>query len=149
MGKVPSVGTWIDAASAGTTDALVALRPDLAVLLAELQSGATASVGEHLQSLMAVRVAQMVGDQPFVDAADPALVDQATNWYKHADVSAAERATLDLTESFVMDVHSITDEQVQHLRELIGDQGVMDVMLNLAVLDGFTKFRRVFAEGSQ
>ena len=150
MGTLDGVtGTWIETAAGGTTEALVALRPELADLLAALEAGATASVGARLQALLAVRVAQMVGDEPFVVAADPVIVEQARQWPTHSAVTDVERAALDLCESFVMDAHSVTDEQVVRLQGLVGDQGTIDVLLNLAVLDGFTKFRRVFAEGSQ
>ena len=44
-----------------------------------------------------------------------------------------------------MDAHSVSDEQIVRIQKLVGDATTIDVLMNLAVLDGFTKFRKVFA----
>jgi len=144
------VGTsWLESVSGTTTRELTALRPDLAALIAELESNAAANVGERTQQLMAIRAAQMVGDPEFLAGADATLVEQATKWPTHPEVTEFERAALDVCESFIMDAHSVTDEQVVRLQRLAGDDGAVGVLLNLAVIDGFTKFRKVFTQGGR
>lgn len=145
----PMGTSWLETVSGTTTEELIALRPDLAALIVDLQSNAAASVGERTQQLLAVRAAQMIGDPEFLAAADPALVEQATKWPTHPGVSEFERAALDVCESFIMDAHSVTDEQVVRLQRLAGDDGAVGVLLNLAVIDGFTKFRKVFTQGGR
>ena len=58
-----------------------------------------------------------------------------------------ERAVLEVCETFLIDHHSMTDEQVARLQHLLGAQGAVAVLMNIGFIDGFTKFRRVFTEG--
>lgn len=141
--------SWLESVRGTTTRELTALRPDLAALIAELEANAAAGVGERTQQLMAVRAAQMVGDPEFLAAADPTIVEMAVKWPTHADLSDFERAALEVCEAFIMDAHSVTDEQVVRLQRLAGDEGAIAVLLNLAVIDGFTKFRKVFTQGGR
>jgi len=138
-------GTWLASATGGSTAALTALRPQLAALVERFHAEAAAGVPARLRTLLATRVSQMVGE-PDGAATDPEIARLARRWPTDPGVSEAERAALDLCESFVMDAHSVTDEQVQRLQAAMGDNGAVAVFMNLAILDGFAKFRRVFAE---
>ncbi len=140
--------SWLDSAEGGTTADLAALRPDLAALIAQFDAQAATSIGDRLRSLLEARVAQLVGDAVTLEATDAAVLELARTWPTNPEINGAERAALDLCESFVMDAHSVTDDQVVRLQQLLGDDGAVAVFMNLALLDGFTKFRRVFAEGN-
>ena len=83
-----------------------------------------------------------------ISSADPALVTVVSNWSSDPSVNEVERAALEVCEVFLMDHHSITDDQIIRLHQLLGDQGAVAVLMNIAMLDGFTKFRRVFSEGA-
>lgn len=139
------MGTWLPGVDEASLDALLAQRPDLATLIGELREHGSASIGERLQSMLAIRAAQLIGDDAVIAAADPALVRAVTDWPTDPSVSELERACLDVCESFIMDAHSVSDEQIVRIQKLVGDATTIDVLMNLAVLDGFTKFRKVFA----
>lgn len=149
MTTIEPMGTWLPGVDEAGLDALLAQRPDLAVLIAELRDHGIASIGERLQTMLAIRAAQLIGDGDVIAAADPVLVRVVTDWPTDPSVSELERACLDVCESFIMDAHSVSDEQIVRIQKLVGDATTIDVLMNLAVLDGFTKFRKVFAQGGQ
>jgi len=139
--------TWLESASAPTTAGLTALRPELGDLIARFQTDSATAIGARLHDLLAARVAQLVGDAVGIGEASAAIAEQARSWPTHPEVSDVERVALELCECFIMDVHSVTDDQVGRLAELLGNDGAVAVLMDLALLDGFTKFRRVFSEG--
>ena len=142
----PAMGeTWINAAADSSAESLLALRPDLAGHLEAFDSHAAASIGPRLRTLLEIRAAQLLRNEGYVASADPELVDQATNWYSHAALSDVERTSIEVCEAFLIDHHSITDDQILRLQHLLGEQGTVALLMNIAMLDGFTKFRRVFA----
>jgi hypothetical protein len=148
FGTMPVVGaTWLASVSGSGVDDLVALRPDLAALLAEFRGESRGALGDRLCDLLTIRAAQLIGDGDVVARADPALVAQATSWPTDPAVGDLERACLDLCESFIMDAHAVTDDQVVAVQALLGDAGTIAVLMHLALVDGFTKFHRVFAGG--
>lgn len=149
MTTIEPMGTWLPGVDEAGLDALLAQRPDLAVLITELRDHGIASIGERLQTMLAIRAAQLIGDGDVIAAADPVLVRVVTDWPTDPSVSELERACLDVCESFIMDAHSVSDEQIVRIQKLVGDATTIDVLMNLAVLDGFTKFRKVFAQGGQ
>jgi hypothetical protein len=139
--------TWIEGAAGASAEGVLALRPELAEHVAAFDAHARASIGERLRSLLEIRGAQLLRDPAALEAADPALIEQATRWYDHPGLSEVERAALEVCETFLLDHHSMTDEQVVRLQQLLGEQGAVAVLMNIAMIDGFTKFRRVFTEG--
>jgi hypothetical protein len=140
------VATWLPSAASGSTADLTALRPELAELIERFDAEAAAGIEAHLRRLLAALVADLVRDPAGLAATSPDIAEQLASWPRHPAVSDAERAALELAESFVMDVHSITDEQVARVQSFLGNQGAVAVLMNLALLDGLTKFRRVFGE---
>ena len=146
---IAAVGnTWIQGAPDASREGLLSLRPDLAEHVEAYDNQARASIGERLRSLLEIRGAQLLRDEVTVRSADPNLVEQATRWHDHPDVSEVERAALEVCETFLLDHHSMTDEQVVRLQRLVGEQGTVAILMNISMIDGFTKFRRVFTEGT-
>lgn len=139
--------TWIHGAPDASREGLLSLRSDLAEHVEAYDAQARDSIGSRLRTLLEIRGAQLLRDETTVRSADPNLVEQATRWYDHPDVSEVERAALEVCETFLLDHHSMTDEQVVRLQRLVGEQGAVAILMNIAMIDGFTKFRRVFTEG--
>lgn len=140
--------SWVIGARDASVEGVLALRPDLAEHVVAFDTHARASIGDRLRALLAIRGAQLLRDADSLAAADPALVEQATNWPGHPEVSPEERLALEICETFLIDHHSMTDEQVARLHQTFGEQGAVAVLMNIAMIDGFTKFRRVFTEGA-
>lgn len=140
--------SWVIGAADASVEGVLALRPDLAERITAFDEHARASIGDRLRTLLGIRGAQLLRDANALAAADPDLIDQATNWPTHPAVSADERLALEICETFLMDHHSMTDEQVSRLQQFFGDQGAVAVLMNISMIDGFTKFRRVFTEGT-
>ena len=140
--------SWIHGASDASTGGLLALRADLGAHVEEFEQHARASIGERLRCLMELRGAQLLRDTETLAAADPALAKQAANWHDDPTLTEAERTALEVCETFLIDHHSMTDEQIVRLQSLFGDQGAVAVLMNISMIDGFTKFRRVFTEGA-
>jgi hypothetical protein len=139
--------TWVQGAGDSSLESLLALRPDLAGRILAFDAHASAAIGPRLRALLEIRAAQLLRDEGYVQDADPALVEQATNWYSHPALSEVERVSLEVCETFLIDHHSITDEQIVRLQRLVGEQGTVALLMNVGMLDGFTKFRRVFSAG--
>lgn len=139
--------TWIHGAPDASREGLLSLRPDLAEHVEAFDAQATAAIGSRLRSLLEIRGAQLLRDEATVRSGDPNLVEQATRWYDHPDLSELERTALEVCETFLLDHHSMTDEQVVRLQRLVGEQGTVAILMNISMIDGFTKFRRVFTEG--
>lgn len=140
--------TWIHGAPNASRNGLLGLRPDLAEHVDAYDAQARSAIGDRLRTLLEIRGAQLLRDEVTVRSADPNLVEQATRWSNHPDISEVERAALEVCETFLMDHHSMTDEQVVRLQRLVGEQGAVAILMNIAMIDGFTKFRRVFTEGA-
>ncbi|MEL6893589.1 MAG: hypothetical protein AAFP84_18500 [Actinomycetota bacterium] len=88
-----------------------------------------ASVPGRLASLLEDRVRRLHGD---ADASRPP-----------DDLTAAERAVIEVAEQFVVDVHGLTDDGFERLREYFRDDEIVAVMFHLACLDGFGKLDAV------
>ena len=150
LSTIGDVGTtWLPGVDDDTVAALIAQRPDLAGLIVELRDHGAESIGQRLYDMLAIRAAQLIGDADAISSADPMLVRQVTDWPTDPVVSELERACLDVCESFIMDAHSVSDEQIVRIQRIVGDDTTIAVLMNLAVLDGFTKFRKVFSLGGQ
>ena len=57
------------------------------------------------------------------------------DWPADPALDPAERAALELTEQFVIDVAAATDEQVTRLAEQLGDRSVIDFVDALLVVE--------------
>lgn len=64
-----------------------------------------------------------------------------------ATLSPAERLVVDLAEQFVLDVHSVTDEQFAALRGHYDTPEILAMLFEMALNDGFNKMEKVSLEG--
>lgn len=72
-----------------------------------------------------------------------ALLGLSDERVDYADLSPAERQVVDLAEQFVLDVHSVTDEQFAALREHYETPEILAMLFQMALNDGFTKMEKV------
>ncbi len=56
-------------------------------------------------------------------------------------IARLETACLVVAEKFVLDVHSIVDEDIRVLREGLGEPALVALIEAMALFDGFTRFR--------
>lgn len=138
--------SWVVGAGNASVEGVLALRPDLAEHVIAFDDFARASIGARLRSLLEIRGAQLLRDGQTLAVSDPELVAQATSWHNHPALSDDERLALEICETFLMDHHSMTDDQIARLQQQFGEQGAVAVLMNIGMIDGFTKFRRVFSE---
>lgn len=61
----------------------------------------------------------------------------------YAGLSPAERQVVDLAEQFVLDVHSVSDEQFAALREHYETPEILAMLFQMALDDGFNKMEKV------
>ena len=66
----------------------------------------------------------------------------------YAALSSAERQVVDLAEQFVLDVHSVTDEQFAALREHYETPDILAMLFQMALNDGFNKLEKVSLDSS-
>jgi hypothetical protein len=59
------------------------------------------------------------------------------------DLDDAERAVIDVTEQFMVDVHGLTDRQLAVLDAYYSHADIVAIMFHLALVDGFAKLRLV------
>jgi alkylhydroperoxidase family enzyme len=59
------------------------------------------------------------------------------------DLTDAERVVIDVTEQFIVDVHGITDDDFAALGRHYTNEEQVAIMFHLALVDGFTKLRKV------
>lgn len=65
----------------------------------------------------------------------------------YAALSPAERQVVDLAEQFVLDVHSVSDEQFAALREHYETPEILAMLFQMALNDGFNKMEKVSLDG--
>ena len=134
--------SWlIDGAT--SRDDLLALHPGLATDHHRVMDAVWASsVPAQILELCRLRMATLLGntvawDEPRSPAAvtaglDETLVDALSTWATNPAFDAATRACIALAEQYVIDVHSITDEQVVDVATHIGSDGVVTLTTALA-----------------
>lgn len=95
---------------------------------------AWAATDRRLLELCRDRMAMLLGHEPTTDTFDAARVEELSSW-PSAGLPAAEVAALALTEQYMIDVSSVTNEQVGALREHLGDAGVANFVNALLVVE--------------
>lgn len=117
--------TWLGVASPGE---LLAGQTAVGPSVVQLRELAAASTPGRTGELIVARVAQMIDGTPA--AAVPA--------------DEAERAVVALAEQFLIDAHGVDDTLVSALAQWYTEAEVVAIMFHLALVDGFTKFAKVF-----
>jgi alkylhydroperoxidase family enzyme len=64
-----------------------------------------------------------------------------SRWATDPSFSAAERAAIAFAELFVIDVHAVTDDDVEAMRQHLSDTEIAGLCNALAVWDGFMRVR--------
>lgn len=111
----------------GDTDSLVSL--DAAY------SAAWNATDEHLLAICRDRVAMLLGHTGRLDAMSSDNQETLSAWRTSVAYTDCERATLDFTEQYVIDVASISNSQVDALRTHLGDEGLVSFVNALLVVE--------------
>jgi alkylhydroperoxidase family enzyme len=127
------LATWLD-----DSDALVALDAAYAA--------AWKATDEALLTLCHDRVAVLLGHSgrchpmPFDDQESPSV------WSQSEASTARERAALDYTEQYIVDVSSMSNDQASALREHLGDEGLVSFTNALLVIEQRMTLELAFEE---
>ena len=81
--------------------------------------------------------------QASLERAESALSEKLKNWYSSPEFTDGEKAILEITEQFVLDVHSVTDEQFEKLRKYFSTPDILAMLFHVALCDGFGKLEKV------
>jgi hypothetical protein len=109
------------------TDALVAL--DAA------HEAAWAAVDDDLLTLCRNRMAMLRRHEPTLGTMSADEHEALSRWPTSPEYGDLERAALDFTEQYLIDVASIDDEQVARLARHLGEPGVVDFVNALLVVE--------------
>ena len=109
---------------------LLAARPSLAALVGSLRRDARAGAPGRSAALITARVEQIVNGHGTLDG--------------FGTLSDGEQAVLAVTEQFLLDAHAIDDSMIGALSQHYAPADLVAIMFHLALVDGFTKFNRVF-----
>lgn len=102
----------------------------------------------RLHLAMQHRVEAELRPAPGTDAAKAAAV-LADRWADDASISAAERAALEFTAYYVLDVQSISDAVAAKVVEHFGEPGLVALLEALGVLDGRLRLQLLFGRLDQ
>lgn len=117
-----NLADWLD-----DTDALAALDAAYAA--------AWSSTDPELLALCRDRIAMLLRHPPTVDAMTDDDRRTLSGWATSDAFTARERAALDFTEQYVVDVAALSDEQAGRLREHLGDEGLVSFVNALLVIE--------------
>lgn len=143
----------LDADVTGTTALLTRVLvdlPEVAEALDAAHRAAWATVEPRLLELCRLRAAQLIGCRgeasvitPGADVPD-ALVAQVAGWPSADVFDERDRAVLAWCEQFVIDVASMTDDQVDAVRTWLGDDGVVNLTNAFLVIEQRQRLRAMW-----
>lgn len=116
----------LDACLAGT-DTLTALD--------DAYDAAWGATDADLLRICRDRMAMLRRDGATLAALSDVELDELRRWPTSERYGPVERAALDFTEQYLIDVASVSDDQVAALRAHLGDQGVVDFVNALLVVE--------------
>ena len=112
------------------TDAILeqhlAANPDVLEQLNLARDAAWSTVDNRILGLCEQRIREILGVAESVELA---------NWYSDTNLSPAEKSCLAFTEEYMIDVASLSDETAAKVRELLGDQAMVDFVSALLVVE--------------
>lgn len=155
-GSSETAGSWLVGPDA-TIDRVLALRPDLAELWHDLDDElwTDPTMDPVVLELCRLRVAQlhratgsMAHRTPSAVAAGLTedLVEALPSWATDDRFDSTVRAALTVAELFVIDVHAVTDEQMEAASDALGSSALTTLCTALAVWDGICRFERVLVD---
>jgi alkylhydroperoxidase family enzyme len=138
------------ASEGGGLAAILAVAPEVHDDLERLRSLATSAFDPVVVELCQHHLAMFIGADPEPTAAAelPGVREKLENlssWPTSPLFSATERACLSLTEQFVIDVSSITDDDVATVSAHLGPDNLYGLILALQVFDGRHRLRASLA----
>jgi hypothetical protein len=89
----------------------------------------------ELLSLCRDRMAMLLGHEPTLGSLDAQRRKGLADWPNDQDLSPLERASLALTEQYIIDVASITDSDVAAVSTHLGDTSTTNFVTALLVLE--------------
>lgn len=117
---------------------------DTLVALDAAQVAAWSATDRTLLELCRNRVAMLLRHEPTLAAMSEADQARARGGSDASDLTECERAALDFTEQYVVDVSSLTDAQAGALREHLGDGGLVDFVNALIVVEQRMSLELIF-----
>lgn len=111
----------------GDSDALAALDSAYAA--------AWKATDERLLGLCRDRVAMLLGHSPRLEEMSAEALQSLRAWTTSDVFTPLDRAALDFTEQYVIDVSSMTDAQAEKLRAHVGDEGLASFVNALLVIE--------------
>ena len=117
---------------------------DLATVLAgtdtlsaldDARDAAWRATNTDLLALCRDRMAMVLDHRPTLDAMSDTDRAELAEWRQASRFAPLERAALDVTEQYLFDVASLSDERVAALREPLGDAGLVDFVNALLVVE--------------
>ena len=130
QGDSSSIGSWFGSVPA--TD-VVELQKHLSPYVASLKDKAASACPGRTAELIRTSTRNLLG-----------LSNERVDY---AGLSPAERQVVDLAEQFVLDVHSVSDEQFAALREHYETPEILAMLFQMALNDGFNKMEKVSLDG--
>lgn len=74
-------------------------------------------------------------------------IDQLTRWPTSRSLTSGERASLAVSEQVAIDVHGVTDEQVEAVRTELGDAAAVGLFVALALVEGSVRGQLALGAG--
>ena len=104
----------------------LAANPDVLEQLNLARDAAWSTVDNRTLGLCEQRIREILGVAESVELA---------NWYSDDNLSDSEKACLAFTEEYMIDVANLSDEAAAKVRELLGDQAMVDFVSALLVVE--------------
>ena len=142
--------TWLPIDGAGTTDDVFALAPDIYEHYRELNQRLwrDGQLDPAVLELCRLRMAQLIGSTAELDvrhdvAAEiaQAQLENLRQWPTSPAFGPRERAALAFAEKYVIDAHSITDEDCAELNLHFTPAELTTLTTGLAMFDAMARFR--------
>ena len=145
---------WRNDSTAQVLTTVLDARPDVARHLADAHEQAWLAVHPVLLELVRLRVAMLLGNDAELATRTPAAVeaglDEATvselsQWPTSPRFGQRERACLDFTEQWVIDVATLTDDQAAAVSDALGGDGLAAFASALLVIEQRQRLRLAWA----
>ena len=116
--------SWVS--GAWNASDIASAQTHLAPFIDKLRGQASSTAPGRTASLIELQVAQLLG----LERAESALSEKLKNWYSSPEFTDGEKAILEITEQFVLDVHSVTDEQFEKLRKYFSTPDILAMLFH-------------------
>lgn len=135
--------TWLTSAHDSSSEAIFALRPNLAADYAAFESVFREQelLPAELLAALRLRIAEM-------HRCDAELARSVEGIQRDAIDGSRWQHCVELAELFVIDPQTITDTQVALVREQLGDAGVVALFEVCALYDGYCRFQIMLGAGA-